>query len=233
MTHKLITTENYLLVVDDSDININQYVYCDLGYIEKVMDIINGWVYHTKMLGKNPIKHYKKIIAHLPLNPPFIYGYTNSPILEGVDILPPLEDEAEKLADELYLEKSNRINDSEIRGYIVSATKGGFVDGYNKAKEKYKYTEEDLSKALSYGYHTAKDEAKGIPSSGYFTRFIQSLQQPKMPVAFECEMENYCGSPYTTERCPKCVDICDKAYQRPKKTTNSQGLTQWVGEYIY
>ena len=30
------------------------------------------------------------------------------------------------------------------------------------------------------------------------------------------EVENYCGSPYTTERCPKCMDSCDSAYQRPK-----------------
>ena len=64
----IIKTDNYLLIVDESEININQYVYCDLGYIEKVMDIIDGWIYHTNTLGKNPIKHYKKIIAHLPLN---------------------------------------------------------------------------------------------------------------------------------------------------------------------
>ena len=28
-----------------------------------------------------------------------------------------------------------------------------------------------IDQALSYGYHTAKDEAKGIPSIGYGTRF--------------------------------------------------------------
>lgn len=55
----------------------------------------------------------------------------------------------------------------------------GFIIGYNQAlednKEK-KYTEEDIHKALSWGYHAAKDESKGISSSGYGTRFIQSLQ---------------------------------------------------------
>ena len=192
MRHNIITTENYLLVVDDSEININQYVYCDLGYIEKVMDIINGWVYHTKMLGKNPIKHYKKIIAHLPLN--------NSPILEGVDLLPPIEDDVDQFCNEHAVKVWGGYKDDvfEHCDIITDKTLGeittvDFTAGYNKAKEKYKYTEEDLSKALSYGYHTAKDEAKGIPSSGYFTRFIQSLQQPKMPVGF-LEKGSYNGT---------------------------------------
>ncbi len=186
MQHKLITTKNYLLVVDDSEININQYVYCDLGYIEKVMDIINGWVYHTKMLGKNPIKHYKKIIAHLPLN--------NSPILEGVDLLPPLEDEVEKLAEEW--------ND---KGEFTSPY--SFKAGYNKFKEKYKYTEEDL-----------KDIWKYVKNNRVtYEEYLQSLQQPKIPVGFECEINN-----------PMFA-----LSLQPQITTNPQGLTQWVGEYIY
>ena len=55
----------------------------------------------------------------------------------------------------------------------------GYVLGYNQSlednKEK-KYTEEDVHKALSWGYHAAKDEERGIKSIGYGTRFIQSLQ---------------------------------------------------------
>lgn len=132
MKHKIIQTKNYLLVVDDSEININQYVYCDLGYIEKVMDIINGWIYHTNTLGKNPIKHYKKIIAHLPLN--------NSPILDGVDLLPLLE-------------------------------------------------------------------------------------QPKMPIGFECEIEKKEGILMMIPPCKHCI--------KAKTITNSQGINQWVGKYIF
>lgn len=56
----------------------------------------------------------------------------------------------------------------------------GFVNGYNKAIEVNRYTEEDINKALSWGYHAAKDEAKGIRSSGYGTRFFESIQtKPK------------------------------------------------------
>jgi hypothetical protein len=49
---------------------------------------------------------------------------------------------------------------------------------------------------------------------------LQSLQQPKYPVAFECEMELYDEGGFSPER-------------KPKTITNSQGLTQVVGKYIY
>jgi len=39
------------------------------------------------------------------------------------------------------------------------------------------YSREDMEKALSWGYHTAKDEWKGIPSTGYATRFFESLKK--------------------------------------------------------
>jgi hypothetical protein len=48
-----------------------------------------------------------------------------------------------------------------------------------------------------------------------------------MPVAFECEMVTM-NKGYTEES--------DYPYQQcdiPKITTNSQGLTQWVGSYIF
>jgi len=206
MTHKIIKTENYLLVVDDSEVNINQYVYCDLGYIEKVMDIIDGWIYHTNTLGKNPIKHYKKIIAHLPLN--------NLPVLEGVDLLPPIEDEVDKLSEQ------------EIP-YIMDTLRWGFKKGYNKAKEKYKYTEEDLTRAFNIGINSQfestelklnKDESFDRHSKNLL-KLIQSLQQPEMPFGFECE--------WTTKQMPEFHQ------DEPKTTTNLQGQTVLVGKYIY
>jgi len=204
MTHNIIKTENYLLVVDDSEVNINQYVYCDLGYIEKVMDIIDGWIYHTNTLGKNPIKHYKKIIAHLPLN--------NSPVLEGVDLLPPIEDEVDKLSEQ------------EIP-YIMDTLRWGFKKGYNKAKEKYKYTEFDIIKAFEYGWNQRHygriDENELLKIQKIF---IQSLQQPKIPVGFECEDEYVHDDtvPY-----PKTLGT------HPKTVVNHQGQTVLVGKYIY
>ena len=75
MTHKIIQTENYLIVVDDSEIKVGDYTFQE----------------SSNFISKYNNAYSKKIIAHLPLN--------NSPILEGVDLLPPLEDdEVEKLA---------------------------------------------------------------------------------------------------------------------------------------
>ena len=234
MTHNIIKTENYLLVVDDSEININQYVYCDLGYIEKVMDIIDGWIYHTNTLGKNPIKHYKKITAHLPLN--------NSPILEGVDLLPPIEDNIEQWAwDNPCLSRSDVYHlfeevfkEKVFEGYYkISASKQ--VHQFNEkvrklakekaevVKEKYKYTEEDLRKAI----RMCKGEfTKGIVYTQ--EQIIQSLQQPKVPVAFECEIFE--------AKDLKSVFYIDEDWLKlgkPKTTTNPQGQTVLVGKYIY
>ena len=84
MEYKLIHTDSYLLVVDDSEIkegdwwvnnNPNSYYIDTRANIES-----HRFANNSNAVFSNP----KKIIAHLPLN--------NSPILEGVDLLPPLEE---------------------------------------------------------------------------------------------------------------------------------------------
>ena len=74
MKKELIKTPEYLLVVDDSEIKEGDY-----GFITSAVmsydAMIKEW---NQPLGS-------KIIAHLPLG--------NSPILEGVPLLPPLEEE--------------------------------------------------------------------------------------------------------------------------------------------
>jgi hypothetical protein len=186
MTHKLIKTDNYILVVDDS---VHPYDSSKVG---------------------NPL-------AHLPLN--------GSPILEGVDLLPALEDDVEEIA---HKEVMDYLTDGNPEGDFTKSTIGAYgnkiwwIKGYNKAREKYKYTEEDMRKAIS-------ETRKGmLYNKMYEDEYIQSLHQ--YPTEFECEMEDYCGSPLTTDRCPKCIDSCDRAYQRPKTITTAQGI-QWVGKY--
>lgn len=80
MTHPIIKTDNYLLITSDEEIKEDCYAL------------------HTSPLGEEEIvtangecKLDKKIIAHLPLN--------NSPIIEGVPLLPPLPDELKKVYD--------------------------------------------------------------------------------------------------------------------------------------
>ena len=92
MTHNLIKTENYLLVVDDSEIKEGNWFMANQAP-HKCIRIDNNTSCPFITLNKKgeEIGHFKtwknNIIAHLPLN--------NSPILQGVDLLPPLKESNE------------------------------------------------------------------------------------------------------------------------------------------
>jgi len=205
MKHDIIKTDNYLLVVDKSEIKEGDWIYDEDNGVVKIE--------HKYQLSNINVfrKDCKKIISHLPLN--------GSPILEGVDLLPPLEeDDAEKKAREL----TNHLTFPEER-------KEGIIIGYNKAKEKYKYTEEDLRKAWNAAYIDAMSIDEETYKPLFFEDFIQSLSQPKMPIGFECVMEkdfkyNDDGEPFGFK-----VHNSDKI----TTTTTPKGHTQWVGTYIY
>ena len=193
MKYNIIKTDDYLLIVSDEEIKEGDWFTDDNNSLKRGYKLS-----HVQFA--NP----KKITKHLPLN--------NSPILEGVDLLPPLEDEVDELADEL----TSHLTFPEER-------RVGIVLGYNKAKEKYKYTEFDIITALEYGWnqrHFGKideDELRQIQK-----RFIQSLQQPKYPIGFECENENKIA-----------IDGHTVIGSEPKTTTNSQSQTVLEGKYIY
>ena len=208
MKHELIQTKNYLLIVDDSEIKID-----DL-YLNQTGNVIEKLTYRIPSSG-----HWcKKIIAHLPLN--------GAPVIEGVDLLPPIEGEVGELANifsngfQLYLSLD-----------MVGALREGFVSGHNKAKEKYKFTEEDLRKAIVDAWTERGLLTKSKAFLGdYLEHYIQSLQQTKMPVGFECDMEkcenndvvfedgSFNKSPYRLEK---------------KKIKNLEGQTVWAGKYIF
>ena len=185
MKHKIIQTENYLLVGNDNNSK-------------------RGWFYcfRTKNLFQDEGEDVlccnadMNIIAHLPLN--------NSPILEGVDLLPQIEDDVERLA-----ELNGSPDSSGFYDY-----KEGFVDGYYEAKEKYKYTKDDVIKIVE------KSRETGLTAE----YLMLPIQQPKMPVGFKCDYEPIIPYQYTVEY---HLEV------KPKTTINSQGLTQWVGKYIF
>jgi hypothetical protein len=215
MTHKIIQTENYLLVVDDSKIKGDDIVLVNNEY--HTNDIRK---FTTALGGKS--EWCKKIIAHLPLN--------NAPILEGVPLLPPLEDdeevweqglgpELEKLLPYMKHLDDGQYNAGQLVGFEIGSTWG-----YNKAKEKYKWTDEDLRKALfdlaDVFFNNCQHGITEQDCVEYQSIIIQSLQQPKMPVAFECETEVYMYS-------------INGDIIKPKTTANPQGQTVLVGKYIY
>jgi hypothetical protein len=81
MTYKIIQTENYLLIVDE-----------DVTKAKEGYWIIRNGIEPT-FCGENFFfdfkEPYKKIIAHLPFN--------NSPILDGVDLLPNIKNKIQSL----------------------------------------------------------------------------------------------------------------------------------------
>jgi hypothetical protein len=200
MTHPIIKTENYLLVVDDSEIKQSDWIYNE----EREPSIV-------QCIGKGSLRGWAKIIYHLPLN--------NAPTLEGVPLLPPLEDEdISNLTFQAYKEQDK---------WTWGEFKDIFPAGYNKAKEKYKYTEQDLRKAWNAAYINAlSDEETHKPL--FFEDFMQSRQQPKYPVAFESETVTPYTDGYADDRVRRFYGVPE-----PKTITNSQGLTQLVGKYVY
>lgn len=192
MTHEIVKTENYLLVVDDSEIKEDDWV---IDENESIAKADKRFIFNCD---HEFYKFWRKIIAHLPLN--------NSPILQGVDLLPPLEqeDDVEKLADETY----PKTYYSGI--YVDGWLKAGFIKGYNKAKE-------NLHEILSDFYYYATDGE--VCKHETINEFIQSLSQPKMPTHFECEYHE--------------INWGGVIEGKQITTTNNLGQIQWVGRYIY
>jgi hypothetical protein len=195
MTHNIIKTHNYLLIVSDEEIKEGDWHM----YSNKDGSLNGPYGFrrflHNDYRCLNAYK-CKKLISHLPLN--------NSPVLKGVPLLPPLED-GETMCP-YPEEKQNAID---------------WHNGYNKAKEKYNA---DLGELLSNFYLFATNGE--VCDHEVINEFIQSIQQSKTPVEFECE-----STQYTVDEMSKLP--LGTVNQKPKTTTNSQGQTVLAGKYIY
>ncbi len=161
----------------------------------------------------------KLIIAHLPLS--------DAPILEGVPLLPPLlkEDDAEELAEERFPIKGECALD--IIDFL-KIKQEVFTEGYNKAKEKYKYTEEDLKLAMNYGYVQGDTGFKGVANlDDLLDLILRKIKKPSRPTHFVCEMEKDYRYNDDGERMGLPVHPTSQI----KTTTNSQGQVELVGKY--
>lgn len=199
--HKIINTEKYLIIVDDSEIKKGNWYWNELDKAIRKNNTIN----HS---------YHEKIIAHLPLN--------GSPILDGVDLLPPLENDFKTILFQGLGEVSMCWSQTP-KGVFDSIKAIEIGNRILKSKEKYKYTEEDVIKTFKAGMDWVQHPKGTEPD---LNRFIQSLQQPKLPVGFKCEMGTV--SSYKDKM---CNIRNEKTFI--KKITNSQGQTEWIGEYIY
>lgn len=199
MKKEIVYTDKYALILSDEKPSYGGIIFEDISGILSP--------YEEGDIVKNP----KTIIAHLPLS--------DAPILEGVPLLPPLpkEDDVNKLAYEKWKKSDERSGNPP---YIYGV---GFNEGYNKAKEKYKYTEEDVRKAFHTGrLYMAREGDTTIE------QFIQSLQQPSRPTHFECET-----TPMDLDEIrEKGSGFLNANIYKIKTTTNSQGQIELVGKYL-
>jgi hypothetical protein len=207
MKLEIIYTNDYALIVSAEVIEKGDFcydLYGDPGY--KNYKFIVRCLRTAKDSYWN--KHCKKIIAHRPL--------TDAPILEGVPLLPEFgeSDKAEKLAYNWFVtaDKKNTIFDL---GWVNI-----FTAGYNKAKETYKYTEEDLKKALLMKHNALSIE--------YVIDFLEKEKRPKF---FECETTYDCCKRYVN--CKGCDATSDMLNIRMKTIINSEDWEELVGRYIY
>jgi hypothetical protein len=215
MKHEIVYIDDYALIVSDEQIE-DVRPFIGRYHLEKGNMIYQFPTYLTDLT------YCKLIIAHRPL--------TDAPILEGVPLLPGFsqDNDVEDLAKDVYpylgpeRVKSEQNRHTDILRY-------GFKAGYNKAKETYKYTEDDLIAVWNVAFEEGVSLDDEINDPVSFKDVIQSLQQPKH---FQNELDvnctgnnnNGCFLDSAGHNCG-CVSI--------KTIINSQGQTELVGSYIY
>ena len=205
MKHELIKTEDYLLVVSDEVIeDVRPYV--GRYHLEK------GNMIHQFPTYLTDLSECKLIIAHRPLN--------EAPYLDGVDVLPEIEGDLH-IYDALGYAGSEGHPDPQAFSDKQMALFKGYADGFEKAKETYKYTEDDLRNAMDW-VMMQYFEFREQPTTGRREQFIQSLNQPKLPIAFESYTQRFADS-----------DNILKQWDGPKTFTNSEGRTEWFGKYKF
>ena len=168
--------------------------------VDKRIQPVNNWYFDTY------IKKVKNTSgAEYAKDAQVIQIISSTKPLKGLPLLV-IEDEI----DELFFEELAKETPQAYDQALLQATKHGFKYGYNKAKETSISFDDEFDLAnkirvlfLKHGKDSWVSIAKEL---------IMNETKKELWI----EIENYCGSPYTTERCPKCVDSCDMAYQRPK-----------------
>jgi hypothetical protein len=223
MKYNITQTENYLLIGEESEIKAG-------AWMTNNSDVWQS----TNYYGFQP--YSKKIIAHLPFN--------GALVLEGVDLLPKIEDDIEQWGwnnpclsrKDVYTLFEEVFKEQRLDGqFSISASKQVYEfksklrdlakEKAKVIKEKFKYTDGDLRMfmeiGISYGRQFEWDIQNGNKRvekhNELFYSNIKYLQQPKMPVAFEC---------YSTREF-RIIDLSHQVYYE------KVGQTVWVGKYIF
>jgi hypothetical protein len=193
MKRQIIKTDSYLLIVSNEEIKESDFIYeTNFGEVSKV-----DKEYCELLKTGAKVEPFVKVSAHRPLN--------NAVYLDGVDVLPKIEDDVDKLADDICNRTTENFAIREV-----------WKDGFNKAKETYKYTKRDIERAFHIG---RANPSAFIPHN--FDYYLNLIDKAKLPFAFDCE-EYGVGN-----------DENGRPVIEPRTITNSDGRTEWVGNYIF
>ena len=184
--------DNYICVEENPRVG-------DIGFIKIGISGTVGLIsydekYHTWDLTTIDNIHYpfssKKYLNKIVFSTQFIHE--SIPLLN----LESEEDNVFKMASESILTSSGFVNTENEMDVAYSF----FHNGYQKAKETFKYTEEDLFDAINFGNRQSTyilGHSKIVPEDS--EEFIQSLQQPKLIKSIEVDYEKYDGTTPITE----------------------------------
>jgi hypothetical protein len=147
-------------------------------------------------------------------------------IIHTVESNEMIEDDVEKLAETEY-----PIFDGDLLGIANNQqhSRVDFIKGYNKAKEKYKYTEDDLKLAMNYGYVQGDTGFQGVANLDDLLDLIHiKIKKSSRPTHFECET-----TPMNLDEIrEQGKGFLNANIYKIKTTTNSQGQEELVGKYL-
>ena len=216
MKQPIIQTENYLLVVGDSDIKEGDYFYYVFGDNPEIVlcEIATG----------NPNKrtNCNKIIGHLPLN--------NAPVLDGVPLLPELEGSIDVLLDKFLIERGE--HPTRVRNPIYGEERELAKKCYQAATKVY--SEEDMYKTCFTLWHTSEMFRNANDLSDWYNKHIKRIKQSSYPNWFIPEIEDVFTINKEKYIHPTGADGNYSTHDKEiKTTTNQQGQTVLVGSYEY
>jgi len=222
MKYDLMKIDDYLFIIGDL-YKSDKFPYL---VVEKFGTDNNFSIWQVDNPNDLDDKNQYRILAHRPLN--------GARYLDDIDVLPSLFQEDD--VDSICMKDLQ-----DFFGTDIHLTPKGeeyisiFKTVYNKCREKYKYTEEHLRKGIDMAreQRLVKYTDNDYEFEHKEDEIIQSLQQPKYPIAFECEVEpkfKHIGS--TKEVKGSGSRIKNKYAGNPKTFINFDGRSEWVGKYI-
>lgn len=203
MTYDIIKTDKYLLILGDTFIWEGNEPYF---VAEKLVDGRYD-VFQIDNVNDWDTSNQFKILAHLPLS---------ADNLKNIPLLPPLQNDN---TEGLISEHCNK----NIANLLIK--------GYNKAKDKYKYTDEDLRKIFSRGWEL-RERYNGSDRNGYEENYPSNWKdmdyEERQDWFYEQEIKSLTKYPIGFEL---GNEVDNKTYT--SITRRHDGLTLWIGKYIY